>query len=282
MIRVITGATGLVGSALLRALPDARSLSHSQLDITDGAAVSRLRADLIFNCAVIGVDDCERDPALARRVNVDGPAHLAEGTERSGAILVHFSSNYVFDGEARRSYSVEDEPHPINVYGKTKLDGERVVAERCSRAIIVRTSWVYGPNKNNFLSTVATRLKRGEHVQAITDTWASCTYVDDLVERVMEIVEQRRFGTVHVANDGVCSYEIFAREAARLVEIRDPQINPIHEAAMKREAPRPAYTPMECVPPLRPWQEALAAYLAESPSPRAAGRRLSTASPRRS
>jgi dTDP-4-dehydrorhamnose reductase len=262
-LNLITGARGLVGSALLRAIPTARGVSHSELDIADRAAVRdgilSLRPEVIFNCAVVGVDECERDPALARRVNVDGPAHLAEAAEEIGAAVVHFSSNYVFDGEERRFYRVDDEPRPINVYGRTKLEGERAVADRCSRATIIRTSWVYGPGKASFLSTVAARLRQSEQVHAISDTWASCTYVEDLVARVLE---SRRPGTFHVVNAGVCSYENFALEAARLVGARDRLIKPIPET---REAPRPRYTPLECLPPLRPWPEALAEWVRAVP-----------------
>ncbi len=255
----IAGARGLVGSALARRFPRAVKLGHDDLDITDRGAVrqviGRTRPDVIVNCAVIGVDECERDPALARVVNVDGPGNLAEAAQEQGAAIVHFSSNYVFDGEGRKTYAPEDEPRPVNVYGRTKLAGERLVAERCSRAIIVRTSWVYGPNKDSFLATVASRLAKGERVRAIADTWASCTYVEDLVDRLLEL---RDPGLSHIVNEGVLTYEDFAREAARLVGAPESLIEPVAET---REAPRPRYTPLRCRPALRSWQEALRAYL---------------------
>ena len=125
----IIGSTGLVGSALAAAIPDAARLRHADLDVTDAdsvrSVIRRLRPRLIFNTAVIGVDDCERRPDLAHAVNVDGPALLAEAAAECGATLVHFSSNYVFAGNRdREPYSVEDEARPINVYGRTKLEGE--------------------------------------------------------------------------------------------------------------------------------------------------------------
>jgi dTDP-4-dehydrorhamnose reductase len=262
MTALVTGARGLVGSALLRAIPGARGLTHSDLDITGRAAVRKailsIRPAVIFNCAVIGVDECERDPALAHRVNVDGPANLAEAAQETGAAIVHFSSNYVFNGAERRLYTPDDLPDPINVYGATKLQGERAVLQRCARATIVRTSWVYGPGKSSFLSTAADRLRRGERIRAISDTWASCTYVEDLVARVRD----PKPGLFHVVNDGVCSYKTFADEAARLAGASPLLIESIAET---REAPRPRYTPMESVPPLRPWQEALAASIRAAP-----------------
>ncbi len=266
---LITGAAGLVASSVAAAYGDENvvALRHRDLDITDARAVDetvrRARPGVIFNCAVIGVDDCEADPPLAERVNVDGPAYLARAAEAAGATIVHFGTNYVFDGRRTDGipYTAEDEPSPINVYGETKVRGERAVLATASRALIVRTSWVFGPAKNSFLSTVAARLARGERVQAITDTFASTTYVGDLTARVMELVQRGVYGTHHVVNDGVCSYETFALEAARLVGAPETLIDRATEASMRRPAPRPRWTPMQCTPPLRPWQEALRAFV---------------------
>jgi dTDP-4-dehydrorhamnose reductase len=270
---LITGAGGLVASALVRHFDNIVALKHAALDISDASSVDRscetVRPDVIINCAVVGVDECERDPALAERVNVTGPANLADAAERYQAAIVHFSSNYVFEGlpAKREPYRVDDEARPINVYGVTKLAGERAVTERCPRAFIIRTSWVYGRGKQNFLGTAAAKLKRGETIQAIGDTWASSTYVADLAERVREIIDGGVFGVQHVVNEGVCSYETFARRAAALAdippEIADRLIKVVSEEAMNR-APRPPWTPMRCLPPLRSWEEALAAYVTGS------------------
>jgi dTDP-4-dehydrorhamnose reductase len=277
---LITGAGGLVASALVSRFDNVFALKHAALDITVepavGEVVDRIRPDVIINCAVVGVDECERDPERAKRINVDGPAHLASAAERIGAAMVHFSSNYVFEGlpAKREPYTVDDEPNPINVYGKTKLAGEHAVAERCARAFIIRTSWVYGPGKDSFLATVAARLKRGETVKAISDTWASSTYVADLAERVREIIDGGVCGTYHVVNEGVCSYETFARRAAALVEVppevADRLIEVVTEADMQRPAPRPPWTPMRGTPPMRSWEEALADYVLFSAGPRSA------------
>ena len=263
---VITGASGLVGSHLAARFPDAIALTHRDLDITDADAVRGLNADRIFNCAVIGVDDCEADPELAERINVLGPANLAS----VAAHIVHFSTNYVFDGGRTSGvpYAPDDDAQPINVYGATKLRGERAVLAANPRALIVRTSWVYGPGKNSFLATVAARLARGERVQAITDTFAGTTYVHDLVERVAQLVEQGASGIHHVVNDGVCSYESFALEAARLVGASPELIDRTSESAHRRPAARPRWTPLQCEPALRGWEEALAAAVRDSRSER--------------
>ena len=274
---VITGAGGLVGTALRSAF-EAESvviLKHRDLDISDAVAVAReipnLKANLIINCAVAGVDECEHDPELARRVNIDGPRLLAEAAHQSGAALLHFSSNYVFDGDRspNEPYTIYDAAKPINVYGQTKLEGERAASAACERTFIVRTSWVFGRGKDSFLSTAAARLARGERIRAITDTWASTTYVEELAGRVLEIAHGGHYGTYHVVNEGSCTYELFAQECAEAVGADEGLIERVSEADAKRPARRPRVTPMRCLmseriglPPLRHWRVALRAYIA--------------------
>lgn len=278
---LITGAGGLVGGQLARRLGDRHevlALGRADLDITDAGAVSRRvgreRPGVLINCAVVGVDLCERDEALARAVNVEGPKALAEAAAGVGAEFVHFSSNYVFGGEeeGRAPYTFRDDARPSNVYGHTKLEGERAVRRAAPRSYVVRTSWVYGPGKDSFLSTAHGNLKSGKTVRAIVDTRASTTYVEDLAGRVEEILERRAHGIYHVVNEGACSYLDFALEAARLVGLSDAGaarlIEKVREEDMKREAPRPRHTPMRCLlsedlglKPLRHWREALAAYV---------------------
>lgn len=276
---IITGARGLVGSALsghFKAHSEVVPLTHRELDITDETAVAALplRADdVIFNCAVVGVDDCERDPALARRVNVTGPELLARAAARANATLVHFSTNYVFDGERSDGgfYDVDDDARPVNVYGATKLEGEQRLLRTEAQSIIIRTSWVFGRGSRNFLSTLPQKLAAGEPVNALTDIFASTTFVEDLVERVAAITAAGASGIFHVNNSGVCSYAEFADEVTKLMKqkiAQPPRINYQQSGATVRTAPRPRWTPMQCshtrqlrLDPLRRWQDALAAYV---------------------
>ena len=265
---VVTGAGGLVGRAIVKRL-SAVPLTHAELDITDAAAirrvVSRHKPDLIVNCAVIGVDECEENPSAANEVNVVGPALLAEAAEKSNIALLHFSTNYVFDGREKKIYVPDDAPNPINQYGRTKLTGECAIFFRCSRVFLVRTSWVFGAGKDSFMSTVHRRLRAGEKVQAATDVSASATYVEDLVDRVADITKRGQFGLHHIVNDGVLTREMFAREAARLVGASDDLIEPV-TAREAYKARRPRYTPMRGAgPALRDWHQALAAYIHASP-----------------
>jgi len=277
----ITGAGGLVGSALAHQLAaghEVLALKHRDLDITDREAVRHWtlseRPSLVINCAVLNVDECERDPALAQAVNAAGPQALAEAVAEIDAEVAHFSTNYVFDGasEGRAPYTVQAEPRPINVYGRTKLAGERAVCAASPRSFIIRTSWVFGPGKENFLSTAHRHLRAGNRIRAVADVWASATYVVDLVARTTEILARRRYGTYHVVNGGVCSYLEFALEAARLAGLSGAEaerlIEVVNEAEMHRLAPRPRYTPMRCLisealglAPMREWRAALADYV---------------------
>lgn len=278
---LISGVAGLVGSHLARRMArehEVLALTHGDLDITDGAAVRRCVADakpaLIINCAVLQVDESEQEPARAQAVNVDGPGFVAEAANEVGAEIVHFSTQYAFDGEPvrRLPYTIEDAPRPVNNYGRTKVAGEAAVRAACARSFIVRTSWVYGSGKNSFLCTVANDLKAGRTVRAIDDIWSSTTFVDDLIERMMAIRAIGRYGTYHVVNEGVCTYYEFALEAGRLLGLARDRIDSLiditHERDMKRVAARPRYTPLRCVlseqlglPPMRDWRAALAEYV---------------------
>lgn len=278
---LITGAAGLVGSHLARRLTrehDVAALKHADLDITDRAAVHRVVADarpaLIFNCAVLQVDESEKNPARAQSINAAGPGYLAEAATEAGAELVQFSTQYAFGGEpiGRAPYTSDDQPRPVNVYGQTKVAGEQAVREACERSYIVRTSWVYGSGKNSFLCNVHEHLRAGKQIRAIDDIWSSTTYVEDLIDRCLEILRTRHYATFHVVNAGVCTYYQFALEAGRLLGLSRADIDPLieitHERDMSRIAARPRYTPLRCLmseriglPPMRDWHKALAAYM---------------------
>ena len=281
MKTIITGAGGLVGGALSRRLADSGydvlALRRADLDVTDASAVKRLmkseRPELVINCTVLGVDECERDPAAARAVNADAPRSLSTAADEAGAWFLHFGTNYVFDGEREEPYTEGDEPRPLSVYGSTKAEGESSALALNTRCVVVRTSWVFGAGKSSFLSTAHRELLAGRRVRAIHDTWASVTYVEDLASRVEEILALRVSGLFHVVNEGVCTYEEFAREAARLVGLGEedaaPLIETVAESEMRRAATRPRYTPLRSLAsarlglaPLRHWRQALAEYIA--------------------
>ena len=278
---LITGAAGLVGSHIARRLAHDHqviALNHGDLDIADRTAIMRRLSDaapaLVINCAVVQVDDAEKNPAKASAVNAQGPAFLAEAAAQLGAEMIHFSTQYAFQGEppGRAPYTIEDELRPVNVYGSSKVTGERAVRDACARSFIIRTSWVYGNGKKSFLCTVHKDLQAGKRTRVIDDIWSSTTYVEDLIERVLQIHAAGHYGTYHVVNEGVCSYFDFALEAGRLVGLDlhqlDVLLEIVKEADMRRVAARPRYTPLRCLlseqlgfTPMRHWREALAAYV---------------------
>jgi dTDP-4-dehydrorhamnose reductase len=278
----ITGAGGFVGKELERffsARHHVMALPRHSLDITDGHAVMRMvtnvRPDLIINCAVLGLDDCEANPSMAHAVNVQGPQFLAEAASEIDAEILHFSTNYVFDGkrEAGSFYTNRDAALPINKYGVTKLAGEFAVRMAAPKSYIIRTSWVFGAGKeDNFFSLAGRALTERKRLRAVTDVRASVTYVSDLVTRIGEILAFHRYETYHVVNDGACSYYEFALEVARDLRMSsediDSLIEAVTESAMRRNVSRPRYTPMRCLvsgelglPALRCWRTALSQYL---------------------
>src|SRR6266508_1754386 len=277
----IVGARGLVGTEFARQLSrhhDVLAFGHDELDVANREGVKRVivreHPALIVNCAVVGVDASEADPLLAHRVNVVGAENLARAASDVGAEMVHVSSNYFFDGtiETGSFYTIVDRPNPLSVYGKTKLAGERAVTATHERSYIVRTSWVFGQGKANFLSTLPNLLRAGKTVRAIGDIYASATYVRDLVKRVLEIVATGRPVTYHVVNGGICSFAEFAFEVARRLGISKSDAPELIETTELRDfnfaAPRPAYTPMYCkvsdelrLEPMRDWRAAIADYI---------------------
>ncbi len=275
----ITGAGGLVGSCLTQRLSADHQiipLKHAALDITNKMAVHDFavpeRPDVIINCAVLNVDECETDKPKAHALNVAGPQYLAAAANEIGAAIVHYSTNYVFDGKEEKVYTNKDQPRPVNNYGQTKLDGEAAVSNANPQHYILRTSWVYGIGKENFLSIIHRNLKAGKHSKVVSDCWASAMYVEDLVTRTREIIARKHAGTYQVVNDGVCSYVEFTLEAGRLMGLSEDQVYELVElipdAEIKRPAVRPRYTPMRCLlseelglPVLRHWKDALAEYI---------------------
>jgi dTDP-4-dehydrorhamnose reductase len=278
----ITWAGGLVGSCLVKQLTTQHQilpLKHADLDITDQGAARELclreQPDVIINCAVLNVDECETDPARAQAINVLGPRYLAEAAREIDAEIVHYSTNYVFDGKEEKLYTIHDATHPVNNYGQTKLEGEKAVMTANPRHYIIRTSWVYGLGKENFLSIIHRQLQAGKRGKVVSDCWASATYVKDLAGRTNDLLSHHRYGIYQVVNEGVCSYVEFALEAGRLAGLSEAEVltllELISDADIKRPAQRPRYTPMQCLlsvelglQPLRHWKEALADYVAAS------------------
>lgn len=278
MIRpLITGGEGLLGRALSERLErshsDTVSATRAFLDVTDYwglcAEMERLQPSVVINTAALSdVDRCELDPEAAFRVNRMGPYHLARACAAVGARLIQISTDYVFDGTKPTPYTEDDPPNPIQVYGASKRDGEVALLEELPGALILRTSFLFGPGRPTFADRVVERTRQGETVRAVLDWVNSPTYTVDLAQIVESLLETDAKGILHVSNSGGCSKFEFARAACRIAGIDDPPIQPIRRADLPLPAKRPERTPFDptrlsavlgWTP--RPWEEALEDYL---------------------
>lgn len=277
---LIPGAGGLVGRALTehcRAKGDeVFAYDHQSLDIAGyekvDTVIADCRPDAVINCAAwTNVDGCEGDPEKTRQVNSLGPENLARASRRVDAVFVTISTDYVFDGLKEGFYTQRDNPNPINVYGRFKLEGERRAQAEHARTIVVRAGYIFGLGGTNFLSTIVTRARNGERLRAIHDCYGTPTYGRDLAARLRELAVKDLPGTYHVTNSGEgASFETFAREALAIANYPIDSIETVGMDSLQRPAPRPRNTRMSCVlspaiglPPLRPWEEAVADFVGE-------------------
>lgn len=277
---LITGARGLVGRALsehCRAQGDeVFAYDHQSLDIADREAVESVigerRPDAVINSAAwTNVDACESDPEKARSVNALGPENLARASRLVESLLITISTDYVFDGLKEGFYTQRDTPQPISVYGRYKLEGERLAQVENARTIVVRTGYIFGIGGINFLSTVVARAGRRERLNVISDSYGTPTYGRDLAARLRELAVIDLPGTYHVVNSGEgATFETFTHEALRLANYPTDMVESVSMDSLSRPAPRPRNSKLKCLlspaiglPPLRPWQQALAHFIAE-------------------
>jgi dTDP-4-dehydrorhamnose reductase len=250
---------------------------HSQLDIANARdvlqAVQRVKPDALINCAAwTDVDGCEADAERAYAVNARGPENLAVASRELKAVFVTISTDYVFDGTKEGFYTQQDEPNPLSVYGRAKLEGEQRSQEANKASIIVRSGFIFGRGGKNFLSTVVDRARRNEQLKAITDSYGTPTYARDLAQRLRELAEIRHPGIFHVVNSGEgASYAGFAREAIKCANLGEPPIEEVLTASLNRPAPRPQNSRMRCLYspglgllPLPEWRDALGRFASET------------------
>jgi dTDP-4-dehydrorhamnose reductase len=279
---LVTGARGQLGVELVRHLAGVGEVvgrDLPELDITRpeaAAAVASLNPTWVVHAAAAtDVDGCERDPAGAVRVNAEGTERVADGCRRVGAGLLYVSTDFVFDGRQRTPYSEADAPAPLSAYGRSKLLGERAAAT-VPRWTVVRTAWLFGPHGRNFVKTILAKANAGEPLRVVDDQVGSPTYARDLAAAIAVLLGRGLTGTYHVTNAGACSWYEFAAEILRQSGVAAP-LRPITTPELRRPAARPAYSVLAHqaweragLPPLRPWQEALADMLAACGGPPAA------------
>lgn len=284
---IVTGAGGQLGSCLAERLRESAddevvAFDRATLDITDASALRRvvreIAPDLVANAAAMThVDRCETEPDAAEAANATAPAVLAEICRETGARLVHVSTDYVFDGTGATPYREDDPVGPHSAYGRTKLAGEERVRAALPDALIVRTAWVFGPGRNfvrTMLEAAARRLRgEGPDLRVVDDQRGSPTYSDDLARAILALVEAGGTGTYHVANAGVATWWELARAAIDAWGHPELPIARVRTEDFPRPAPRPSWSVLDIGRAeragvvMRPWREALHAYLHSDASP---------------
>jgi dTDP-4-dehydrorhamnose reductase len=256
---ILFGAQGMLGHALQEVLPHAQFIGHRDVDITDEDAIMKLmnleRPAIVINAAAYtDVDGCEDNRVYAFAVNGNGPGYIAKACAEVDAILVHFSTDYIFDG-TKTEYREDDSPNPINIYGESKLLGEVSIAKNLENYRIVRTSWLYGSHGKNFVDTILTLSRQMPVVRVVNDQVGKPTYAVDLALKVPEIISFDP-GMYHITNDGQCSWYEFASAFIS-------NATPCSTEEFSRKAKRPAYSVLANTktPPLRHWKEAVKEYI---------------------
>jgi dTDP-4-dehydrorhamnose reductase len=207
------------------------------------------------------VDLCETHQQEALLVNGTGPGFLAESAASVGSSVVHYSTDYIFDGRKPEPYLEEDEPNPLNVYGRSKLLGDENVRRNNSRHLILRTSWVFGPHGRNFIRTIVEAGRKGGPLRVVHDQIGSPSYTAMLVDAGCT-------GTFQLTNSGHCSWFELARRALDFSGLAKVEVVPILAAELARPAPRPSNSVLanarlarEGFAPMRPWQQAVEEYV---------------------
>ncbi len=278
---LLIGANGQLGSDLVKALrdDDLLPLTHADIEITNAESVTwtigQHGPDVVISTAAFHkVDECERDAARAFAVNAVGARYLAAACRDAGAALVYLSTDYVFDGSKGQPYSETDPPAPINVYGASKVAGEHMIRATLERHLIVRTSGLYGiagssGKGGNFVELMLRLARDAKPIRVVTDQVLTPTYTVDLAQAIASLVHGGHYGLFHITNSGSCSWFEFAQEIFRQMGLT-PGLQATTTAAFGAPARRPAYSVLAHdawrragFAELRPWQEALGAYLVE-------------------
>ncbi len=276
---LITGSTGMLGEALCKELSkeyELTGLSHKDCDITQRQetvrVIAKVSPDLVIHTAALtNVDKCEVSADYAYKVNVDGTENVARAVKEIGADLIYISTDHVFDGTKSTPYQENDKLNPINIYGKTKLEGENIVKNLVKKYVIIRTSWLFGKRGRGFVETVLGMAKREKLLKIANDKFSTPTYSLDLAKAILKTVNKLPadlYGIYHVTNEGSCNWFEYALRVLELAQLKDIKVAPIKFEELNLPAKRPMYSVLDKSRfynligyKLRPWQDALREYL---------------------
>lgn len=244
---LVTGAGGQLGYDVVRKLRESNieclGTKSNEIDITNEVqtkeCITNYKPDVVVHCAAYtAVDRAENERQLCYEVNVLGTRYVAEACKEINAKMVYISTDYVFDGEGDHPFEVKDKPNPVNYYGQTKYEGELEVQKQLEKHFIVRISWVFGKNGNNFVQTMLKLGKERDEISVVADQIGSPTYTYDLAKVVNELIFTEKYGTYHATNEGFCSWYEFACEIFTQTGI-SINVNPILTEDYPTNAKRP-------------------------------------------
>ena len=275
---LVTGVNGQLGYDVIKELKkrniECLGIGRQELDITDKCAVNRyiskLKPQCVIHCAAYtAVDKAEDDVENCTNVNVNGTENIAEACRDIDAKMIYISTDYVFDGEGNEPFETDGNIGPKSVYGKTKYEGELKVKEYLDKYFIVRISWVFGINGNNFVKTMIRLGKEKDSLNVVCDQIGSPTYTADLALLLCDMALSEKYGVYHATNEGYCSWAEFAQEIMHAAGL-NCRINPIPTSEYPSKAARPFNSRMSKKSLidsgfnlLPEWKDALARYLFE-------------------
>ncbi len=270
----ITGSEGQLGRALEKVFKD-HKLFLARLvtdDITSPKIIETIchfkPEVVIHGAALTDVDGCEVDREEAEKVNKIGTALVAQGAKKAGARLIYVSTDYVFDGKKKTPYKETDPVHPINIYGETKLMGEQAVQAAGGAWTIVRTSWVYGFGRTNFVTNVLEWARTKPELKLVDNKKGSPTYTKDLALAIKHLIHIKAKGVYHVSGQGSCNWLEYGKAVLKLARLTK-KVRPIKFEELEQPAARPAYTVLSKAKlkktgfSMRPWKQSLAEFVKE-------------------
>lgn len=276
---LVTGVKGQLGYDVVRELQkrghEAVGVDIDEMDITDAVAVERVmtevQPDAVIHCsAYTAVDRAEEDIEICRRVNVDGTENIAQICKKLNCKMLYLSTDYIFSGDGERPWEPDDEASPLNAYGQSKYDGELVLKKYVEKYFIVRISWVFGINGNNFIKTMLRLGRENGAVKVVDDQIGSPTYTYDLARLLVDMIESDRYGAYHATNEGICSWYEFAKEIFRAAGMDNVSVTPVKSGEFPVKAKRPKNSRMSKeklvtngFSLLPAWQDAVARYIKE-------------------
>lgn len=276
---LVTGVKGQLGYDVVRELEkrghEAVGVDIEEMDITDANQVNQVihsvEPDAVIHCsAYTAVDRAEDDLDTCRKVNALGTANIAEVCKELDCKMLYLSTDYIFSGDGERPWEPDDEPNPLNVYGLTKYEGEQEIKSRLNKYYIVRISWVFGINGNNFIKTMLRLGKENGAVRVVDDQIGSPTYTYDLSVLLVDMIESEAYGQYHATNEGLCSWYEFAQEIFHAAGMDDVTVTPVKTGEFPAKAKRPMNSRMSKEKlvkngfnKLPTWQDAVKRYVTE-------------------